>query len=76
MSFLAGRAGSYVGGKAFNSSVSSCDGVNQNGQLCCFDKKEAHKRQIPVCVPTVQQINPTPVIDQLAKQPGYEWMKK
>ena len=48
MNFVAGRIGSAIGGKMFNSGVTSCDGMKK-GQPCCFDKKEAAAKGMMSC---------------------------
>ena len=47
--FIVKRVGSAIGAKAFNGSTTSCDGVNFNGQRCCYEKKEATKTNLPRC---------------------------
>ena len=55
MNFVAGRVGSAIGGKAFNSQTSTCDVVNKQGQACCVDIKDAEKRGKPYCGPPIER---------------------
>ena len=48
VNFAAKRVGSMIGGKMFNSGVTSCDGIKK-GQPCCFDKKEAAAKGMMSC---------------------------
>jgi hypothetical protein len=51
MNFVAGRLGSAIGGKAFNSNTSSCDVYNKQGKPCCTMQSEATKKNMPYCGP-------------------------
>jgi hypothetical protein len=49
--FIVKRVGSAIGSKAFNNQVTSCDGMNSDGKACCFEPKEAAKKNMPNCTP-------------------------
>lgn len=47
--FIAKRIGSAIGAQAFNNQTSSCDGLNKQGQPCCYNLKDAQKKVMPLC---------------------------
>ena len=47
--FVAKRVGSAIGSQAFNNQTTSCDGLNRQGNPCCYNSREAQNKKMPVC---------------------------
>lgn len=51
-------AGKAITGQMFNE-LGSCDGINNQGDPCCYNKKEAEKKGVPSCYTRESFLNPS-----------------